>query len=720
MRYPLVDGQGNFGSVDGDAPAAMRYTEARLSAVAEELLADIDKETVDFVDNFDGSLKEPAVLPASLPNLLLNGASGIAVGMATNVPPHNLAEVNAALAYLLDHYETIDDVTVEDLMAFIPGPDFPTGGVIVGREGIVQAYSSGRGHLTVRGVARIEERRPSYPSLIITEIPFQVNKSSLIERIAEVVREGKIEDIADLRDESDRHGMSIVVELKRGADARRVLRLLYRFTSLQVTYGVRMLALVEGEPHTLSLKRMLQVYIEHRRDVIRRRSEFELENLRKRAHILEGLLIALANLDAVIQTIRESRDADQAKTRLMKGFGLDAVQAQAILDLQLRRLAALERHKIEQEQKETLQRIGVLEDLLAHPKKVLHVIKEELAATTQKYGDDRRTRIVEEDGEVVTEEMLIPDEPVLVSLTQRGYVKRTALGDYRTQNRARHGVIGQAVRGEDEVLLLIPTRTRETMLFFSDRGKVYAAHAHELPEGSRTDRGLPIQNVLSLGTGERITAVVPVADFDGANYCVMATRRGKVKRVALSEFANVRNAGLIAITLEEGDELAWAQPSSGQDDVVLVSAGGYALRFHESEIRPSGRNAMGVQGIALHEGDSVASMALAEPGGELLVVSEKGFGKRTTLEDYATKGRANQGVTTIDQKVTGAIGKIAAACVVQEADEVTLISTGGVTLRLKAKDVKRSARATKGVKLMNLSEGDSVVALARLKAEAVG
>jgi len=719
MRYLLVDGQGNFGSVDGDAPAAMRYTEARLHAAAEEILADIDKDTVDFVDNFDGSLQEPTVLPARLPNLLLNGSSGIAVGMATNIPPHNLRELGAAIHYLIENYERIDDITVDDLMNYVPGPDFPTGGMIVGREGIRQAYTTGRGRIVLRGVAHIEEMRGGRHAIIVTEIPYQVNKASLIERIADLVREGKLDAISDLRDESDRRGMSIVIELRRGAQPRQVLNRLYKYTALQSTFGVHLLALVEGEPRVLSLRRALQIYIEHRQQVITRRSQFELDKARSRAHVLDGLLIALANLDDVIQTIRQAPDVDTAKSRLVSRFRLSEVQAQAILDMQLRRLAALERQKIEDEHHQVMERITYLEDLLAHPRKILTVIDEDLKAMVEKYGDERRTRIAADAKEEFDEEDLVADQPVLITITQRGYIKRVAINLYRTQARGGRGASGQAVKDEDEVLMIIPARTLNAVLFFSDRGKVYSEKVYQIPDAGRSDRGIPIVNVLSLEPGENITAAVAVPDFEQAAYCTMATAAGRVKRVVLSEFASVRPSGLIAIGLDAGDHLGWVRLTSGKDDVVLVTANGHALRMSEGEIRPMGRPAGGVTGISLRDGDRVTSMEVVEPDGDLLVVTAHGFGKRTPLSDYPVKGRATGGVATTDQKSLSKTGVIVAARVVQEADEVTIISSGGVALRQKVKGISRSGRATRGVRLMGVAAEDTLASLARLSAASI-
>ena len=714
MRYLLVDGQGNFGSVDGDAPAAMRYTEARLSPLAEELLLDIDKNTVDFKDNFDGSLQEPQVLPARLPNLLLNGSSGIAVGMATNIPPHNLRELTAAISYLIQNYDKIDDVTIEELMERVPGPDFPTGGLIVGRDAIRQAYSTGRGRLVVRGMAHIEEIKGGRYAIVITEIPFMVNKSSLIERIAELVREDKIDAISDMRDESDRRGMSIVVELKRGAQPKQVLNQLYKYTQLQSTFGIHLLALVGNEPRALSLKRALHLYIEHRQEVITRRSEFELAKARARAHILEGLLIALNNLDAVIQTIRQSPDAETARQRLIERFQLTEVQAQAILDMQLRRLAALERQKIEQEHQEITARIAYLEDLLANPKKVLEVIQTDLNEIAEKYGDDRRTRIAAEAREDFTEEDLVADESVLISITQRGYIKRVAATAYRTQGRGGRGVTGQAIKEEDEVLILIPARTLDTILFFSDRGKVYSEKAYQIPDANRTDRGIPMVNILALEANERITAVLAVNSFTTSASCIMATLAGRVKRVDLNEFASVRPSGLIAMTLDQGDELGWVRLASPKDEIILVTMEGQALRCSVKEFRSMGRPAAGVGGINLRGKDRLAAMEVVEPGGHLLVITRLGYGKRSPLEEYPLKSRGGVGVSTTDQKGQSKIGTIAAAHVVQETDEVTLISSSGLVLRLKVKDLAVSGRATRGTRMMNLEKNDTVASLARI------
>ena len=717
MRYMLVDGQGNFGSVDGDAPAAMRYTEARLHKLAEELLADIDKDTVDFGPNFDDSLEEPLVLPARVPNMLLNGTAGIAVGMATNIPPHNLRELTDAIIFLIDNYETMDDIPLEELMKLIPGPDFPTGGIIVGREGIESAYGTGKGRLVVRGMAHIEEGKSGRHEIIITEIPYQVNKSSLIERIAELVREDRIDQISDLRDESDQRGMSIVIELKRGAQPKKVLNQLYKFTALQSTFGVQLLALVDGEPRTLSLKRSLQIFIEHRQTVIIRRTNFELAKARARQHILDGYLIALANLDAVIKTIRESQDADVAKANLVQRFKLSEIQAQAILDMQLRRLAALERWKIEEEHKQVAEQIASLEDLLASPKKILALIQDDMRDLAEKYGDDRRTRIAAEATESLSEADLVQDEAVLISLTARGYVKRVAASAFRSQSRGGRGVMGHTTKDEDEVVALIPARSLDTMLFFSDSGKVYSEKVYQIPDADRTAKGIPLVNVLSLGPNERITAAIAVSDFSAHGFCVLATIRGKVKRVVMEEFASVRPSGLIAMSLEDGDQLGWARLTSGNDEVIFVTEQGQALRFSEGKIRAMGRQAAGVQAIRLHNDDCVTSMDVVEKDGSLLVITSTGFGKQTPLKDYSAKGRATSGVSTIDQKALKDIGKIVAARVIQKADDLTIITSNGVAIRIKVKDVRQAGRSTRGVHLIKPQDGDSVASVARIAAE---
>ncbi|MCS7055884.1 MAG: DNA gyrase subunit A [Thermoflexales bacterium] len=776
IRYTLIDGQGNFGSIDGDPPAAMRYTEARLSRIAEELLADLDKDTVDWMDNFDGTLQEPSVLPSALPNLLLNGAAGIAVGMATNIPPHNLNELCRAIGYLVDHWERLDDVSVEDLMQIVPGPDFPTGGLIIGREGIAAAYATGHGRLVMRGVASIEEMRGGRHQIIITELPYQVNKAALIERIAELVHDGRIEEISDIRDESDRRGMRIVIELRRGAQPTRVLNRLYKYTALQSTFGVQTLALVADEngrlqPRLLSLKRALVIFIEHRRQVIRRRSEFDLAKTKARAHVLEGLRVALNFLDEVIRIIRNAPDAEAAKAELVARLTLTEVQAQAILDMQLRRLAALERQKIEDEYQECLRTIAYLEDLLAHPAKILALIKEDSLKLAEKYGDARRTRIVLDVREDFDDEELIPDKSVLVSLTEKGYIKRTPIEAYRAQNRGGRGVSGMTTKEEDEVIFLFNARTHDTVLFFTDRGKVYALQAHQIPEADRAAKGVYLANLIALGERERVTAALPisrqlmalvkssradeeeddetngngegtplmdVSDADDGAHAgsggqedgtapvsppangqasptiAMCTRMGKIKRVDLSAFVNIRSSGLICMTLAEGDELSYVRLTPGNGELMLVTAQGQALRFSETLVRRMGRTAGGVRAMRFKKpGDYIAGMEVVEPGGYLLTVTERGYGKCTTLDEYSAKGRGGSGMRTM----SGALdvtGELVAARVVQPEDQITIISAGGVVLRQRVSDIPKTGRATRGSRLINLREGDSVASVARL------
>jgi DNA gyrase subunit A len=715
MRYLLVDGQGNFGSVDGDAPAAMRYTEARLAAIAEEMLLDIEKDTVEFVDNFDGTLKEPDVLPARLPNLLLNGSSGIAVGMATNIPPHNLSELSDVLIYLIDHYDEIDEITVDDLMQHLPGPDFPTGGIILGQEGIRTAYATGRGRVVVRAVTHIEEMQGNRYRIVVTQLPYQVNKSALVERIATLVRDGRLDAISDLRDESDRRGMSIVIELKRGSQPRKVLNQLLKYTPLQSTFGVNLLALVDGEPRVLSLKRALQLYAQHRQEVITRRSRYDLERARHRAHILEGLRIALDNLDAVIETIRRSPDAETAQARLMKRFKLSDLQAQAILDMQLRRLAALERKKIEDEYAEVVKTIAYLEDLLAHPRKILALIKDDLADLKKRFGDPRRTHIAVEAEEKLEEEDLIPEEQVLISITHRGYIKRTPVRAYR----AGRGVTGMTTREEDVVLYLFAAGTLDSVLFFTNAGKVYQEKVYQIPDSSRQAKGVALASLLAVDSNERVTAALAVPDFEQAEYLTMVTHLGRIKRTALSEFASVRPSGLIAINLDEGDELGWVKLTNGDQEVIIVTERGQALRFSEDQVRPRGRAAAGMWAIKLSAGDFVTSMDVVEPGGELLIVTAQGWSKRTSLSDYPAKGRYTGGVITLPDKYLTETGPIVAARVIQPGDEVTLISAEGAALRLPVKSLPLVGRATRGrkVRALKLRKEDSVASVARLETE---
>jgi DNA gyrase subunit A len=717
LRYPLVDGQGNFGSMDGDAPAAMRYTEARLAAISKDMMQDISKDTVDFVPNFDETLQEPSVLPAKLPNLLLNGASGIAVGMATNIPPHNLGELCDAIGYLLDRYDELDDVAVEDVMQFLRGPDFPTGGLILGDEGIRQAYATGRGRLVMRAVTHIEEMRGNRHRIVVTELPYQVNKAGLLERIANLVRDGRLVDISDLRDESDRRGMSIVIELKRGAQPRKVLNQLFKHTPLQSTFGVNILALIDGAPRTLSLKRALQVYVEHRRQVITRRTAYDLERARHRAHILEGLLTALANLDAVIETIRRSPDVETARTRLMERFKLSEIQAQAILDMQLRRLAALERQKIEDEYAHVIQDIAYLEDLLANPRKILHLIREDLAELRETHADNRRTRITAGHGETLEAEDLVPDETVLISITRRGYIKRTSVKAYRTQARGGKGVAGMSTRDEDAVQRLFAANSLDNVLFFSNRGKVFQEKIYQIPDAQRQARGIPLANLLGLSSGERITSALPVSDFEQAGFLTMVTRQGRIKRVTLGEFVSVRRSGLAAINLDREDELGWVRLTDGDQEVILITAQGKALRFSETAVRPQGRAAAGVWAIRLADGDAVTGMDVVKLEGQVLVVTARGYGKRTPLSEYPTKGRHGGGVVTLHRKHLEQTGSIVAARVVGLKDEVTLITADGMALRTPVESFPQQGRASRGKQVMDLRAGDIVASVARLEGD---
>lgn len=712
MRYPLVDGQGNFGSIGGDPPAAMRYTEARMDRLAGEMLVDIEKETVDFTENFDASLSEPTVLPSRLPHLLLNGSSGIAVGMASNVPPHNLNELVDALVFLIERYERIDEITVDELLEFVKGPDFPTGGLIVGVDGVRDVYRSGRGRITVRGKAVIEEMQGDRFRIVVSEIPYQINLTNLIERIAELARSGKLEGVSDLRDESDRNGLSIILELRRGAQPRTVLNQLYKYTPLMTTFSAQILALVDGEPLTLTLKRALTVFIEHRIEVITRRTEFDLAKAHARAHILEGLMIALANLDEVIKTIRESSDVDDARNQLMARFTLSELQAQAILDMQLRRLAALERQKIENEYKEVKELINYLEDLLESPQKILDLIKSDLIELGELYGDSRRTHFDLEGTSDFNEEDLVKDEPVLISITERGYIKRVPAHTYRAQGRGGKGVIGHSTKEEDEVTLLVPCRTKNFILFFTNRGKVFSEKVYRIPEGSRTHKGTLIQNILPLGAEERVTAAVRVTDFNQADYFMMVTRKGRAKRVELSAFSSVRPSGLIAITLENDDELDWVRLTSGEDDVLIVTEKGQALRIDEKQVRAMGRTAQGVIGIKMRKGDQVAGAEVVSEGDDLLIITTSGIGKRTELEQYPRKGRGTMGVRTIDVQAIGKIGKIAAARVVRPEDDLSIISANGQMLRTQVESIRQMGRSTRGVKLIELDEGDSVASIA--------
>ena len=715
MRYMLVEGQGNFGSVDGDSAAAMRYTEARLSPIAMQLLEDIDKNTVDFDDNFDGSLQEPTLLPARLPNLLLNGGSGIAVGMATNIPPHNLGELCDAITYLIDRQDEQDNVSLEDLMEFVKGPDFPTGATIMGMEGIKAAYGTGKGRIVLRAVAEIGDSpaRSDRSRITVTELPYQVNKANLIERIAELVNQGKLSDIADLRDESDQRGVSIVIELKRGTQPRKVLNQLYKHTFLQTTFAVQMLALVDKEPRLLSLKRALQIHIDHRLEVITRRIQFELDKALKRQHILEGLMIALNHLDEVIETIRRSDDAESARGQLIERFGLSEAQATAILDMQLRRLAALERQKIEAEYAEITAHIAHLRHLLSDKKEILAIIREDVAALKKDFGDARRTKIEAADGELRDED-LVRDENILISITRRGYIKRTPVNAYRKQGRGGRGLIGMGTRDEDELEHLFAAGSLNTILLFSDSGKVYAVKAYEIPELDRTAKGTSLMNIVPLQSDEKITAALPVRSFEDAQYLTMITRRGRIKRVAVNEFRNVRSNGLIAVNLDDKDALGWVKLTQGEQDMILVSQHGHGIRFREEDVRAMGRTAIGVYAMRLADGDELAGADVVIPDGDLLLITEKGVGKRTPLDEYRQQGRYGKGVQVmkLDPKRSG---NIVSARVVTRDDEMTCISSNGLILRTAVHNISRQGRYSQGVSVMELKGDDTVASVAVIR-----
>jgi DNA gyrase subunit A len=713
LRYCLVDGQGNFGSVDGDSPAAMRYTEARLSRIAETLLQDLEMDTVEWAPNFDDSLEEPAVLPGMLPNMLVNGTSGIAVGMATNIPPHNLGEVVDAVVFMIDQWERRNEIGLEELMEFVKGPDFPTGGIILGGEGIRQALSTGRGKVLVRAQTSIEELRAGRFAIIVTEIPYQVNKSTLIERIAELVREDKLDMISDLRDESDRTGMRIVIELKRNAAPKKARNRLFKHTQLQTSFGVNMLALVNGEPVTLNLRRALIVYIEHRFEVLTRRTQFQLAKARERAHILEGLRIALEFLDEVIATIRQSESVDAARSTLIERFGLSLVQAQAILDMQLRRLAALERQKIEDEYQEILARIAHLEDLLAHPEKIRALIREDVLTLQEKYGDPRRSTIVGDASGEFSEEDLIAQDNVLISFSAGAYIKRMSSDAFRAQNRGGRGIKGMATRSEDEVVDLLFARTLDHILFFTNKGRVYSSRVFELPEGSRTARGMHIANVLNLMPDETVTTMLIVPDFEMADYITLLTRQGRIKRMELNVFANIRSVGLMAMSLDEGDALDWARLTKGGEDFIVVTRRGRALRFNEDDVRAMGRTAAGVMAIRLApEHDEVVGFDVVKPEAELLVVHEHGYGKRTPLAEYTVHSRYTQGNWTTDHTRLEEVGPIVAARVVEPQDQITVMTANGIVLRTAVDGIRAAGRMTRGVRVVNLAEGDGVAAVA--------
>ena len=707
LRYPLVDGQGNFGSIDGDPPAAQRYTEARLAPIATQLLADIDRNTVDFQPNFDDSISEPVVLPARIPNLLLNGASGIAVGMATNIPPHNLGELVRAVALVIDN----PDVTIDELMEVMPGPDFPTAGMISNRQEIRQAYASGRGRVMMRGRMELEEATTGRQQIIVTELPYQVNKATLIERIAQLVRDKRLEGISDLRDESDRHGMRIVIELARGAQFRTVESQLYKNTALQSSFAVNMLALVDGRPVTVNIKDALRAFIGHRREVIRRRSEFDLEKARERAHILEGLLKALEHLDEVIRAIRASASADAAKTALQAApFELSERQAQAVLDMQLRRLAALERKSIEDEHTALVEQITYLEDLLAHPEKIDGLIKEDGEEVIKDHGNERRTEIFDIPFEDISLEDLVPHQQVVVTISDRGYMKRVPLETYRLQGRGGRGITGAPTREEDAVQHLVVCDTHDTLLCFTAQGRVYSLRGYEVPEATRQARGIPIVNLIEIEAQDRVTAMVVVTDFD-RDSMIVATSHGDVKRTPLSQFESVRRAGLIAMNLKDGDILIAARSASDTDDVLLVSSGGRAIRFTVGKLRVASRASGGVRGMKMPDDEHIAGLIIDCDGEDLLVVSERGIGKRTAIAEYPQKGRGGSGVLTF--RVTERSGPIAVARAIRPNQEVILVSRDGIMMRQRVDLISQQGRATQGVSVMSVDEGDAVASIAQ-------
>ena len=707
MRYPLVDGQGNFGSIDGDAPAAMRYTEARLTALAMEVLADLDKDTVDFIPNYDGTREEPVVLPSKFPNLICNGSSGIAVGMATNIPTHNLSEVVDSLIALIDDPELED----QKLLKYIQGPDFPTGGIIYGRGGIKEYFKTGRGRLVLRARASIEKQKSGKESIIITEIPYQINKSNLLEKIAELVNNKVIEGISDLRDESDREGMRIVIELKREAQAEIILNQLFSHTQMQTTFGVINIALVDGVPKVLTLKELLSLFIEHRHTVITRRTKYELAEAEKRAHILEGLKIALDNIDAVIKLIRASKDPAEAKDGLMKKFKMSEVQAQAILDMRLQRLTGLERKKVEEEYLELIKLIATLKGILESKTKRMNIIKEELLNLKKNYGDQRRTEIKEEEEEFTIED-LIAEENMLITISHNGYIKRLGIDAYRRQGRGGKGVIGMETREEDFVEHLFIASTHDYILFFTSTGKCHWLKVHEIPVGGRATKGKSVTNLLELTEGEMIKAFAPVKEFDDKHYVMMATKNGTIKKTELSAFSNPRRGGINAINIDEGDELIDAVITDSTCDIVLGTREGLAIRFPEEKVRSMGRTAYGVRGISLRGKDLVVDMVVIKRDASLLVVTENGFGKRTPISDYRVTNRGGKGV--INVKTNERNGKVVALKEVLEDDELMLITEKGMIIRQPIKTIKEIGRNTQGVRLISLDEGDRVVAVARV------
>jgi DNA gyrase subunit A len=708
MRYPLIDGQGNFGSVDGDPPAAMRYTECRLSPLAMEMMEDIDKETVDWQPNYDQSTMEPMVLPGKFPNFICNGGSGIAVGMATNVPPHNLREVVDAITHLIDHPQA----SVADLMKHLPGPDFPTAGLILGTKGIREAYETGRGQIIMQAKTQIEPMDGGKQAIVITELPYQVNKAKLIEQIANLVKGKRVDGITGIEDLTDRTGMRVVIELRRDVNPHKVLNFLLKHTPMRLSFGVIMLALEDGVPRVLNLKQVLQNYIQHRREVIVRRTRYELYRAQQRAHILEGLQVVVRFLDEIIRIIRQSENSEVARRALMRRFGFTQIQAEAILSMQLRQLTALEQQRLEDEYKGLLQEIAYLEDILVDEKRVAQIIKQELKELKDKYGDERRTRIIAREAEEIGEEDMIPEEEMLVTITRDGYIKRLPLDTYRSQRRGGKGVIATTTKEEDTLEHIFQVSTHHYILFFTDRGRVYRLKAYEVPQATRQARGTAIINLIRIEPGEKITAAVSIADFSPDKYLVMGTRQGEVKRIALSEFANLRANGLFAFDLEEGDELGWVQVTTGDNELVFVTRRGMSLRFHESDVRPMGRAAGGVRGIQLGKDDAVVALVKAYKERDLLVISEKGYGKRTPFSEYRVQGRGGKGIITFN--VTQRTGLLVDAKSVLPDDRIIAVTAQGKAIRVPVSQIRRTGRNAQGVRIMTPDAGDYVTALARI------
>ncbi|MDD5688117.1 MAG: DNA gyrase subunit A [Elusimicrobia bacterium] len=707
LRYPLVEGQGNFGSVDGDPPAAMRYTEVRLAPIAEELLGDLDKNTVDFGPNYDGSLTEPLLLPARLPNLLLNGSSGIAVGMATNIPPHNLTEVCDGISAVIENPE----IDIPELSKIIKGPDFPTGGIIFGKQGIKDYFATGRGSIRIRAVAEIEDIKSGKTAIIVNELPYQVNKAVLIETIADLVKDKKIEDISDIRDESDREGMRLVIEVKRDGNPQVVLNQLFKHTQMESSFGVIMLSLINNRPKVLNIKEMLYQYIEHRKIIIVRRTKFELAKAEARAHILEGLKIALDNLNKIVKLIRESKDADTARTHLMEEFKLSKIQAQAILDMKLVQLTGLEREKIDAEYLDLIKTIERLKSILSDPKKVLTIIKQELAELKEKYGDDRRTKILANAVDLDMDD-LIQEEDVVVSISHAGYIKRMPTTTYKTQNRGGRGVTGMTTRDEDFVEDMFVTSTHSYMLLFTNRGRVYWIRVYEIPEATRTSKGKAIINLVQLSTAEeKITASIPIKSFEKekATYLLMATKNGTIKKTELSEYSNIRKSGIIAINLEDGDSLIDVKHTEGKSEIVIATKEGLAIRFNEDDVRCIGRSGKGVRGIRLNKGDDVIGMETVMPKDTVLIATENGYGKRTEIDDYRVQSRGGKGVINI--KTTDRNGNVIGIKNVKDDNDIMLMTQQGIMIRMAVKGISVIGRNTQGVRLIRLGEGDKLASI---------